>query len=104
MKLQDLPIALDPVRLADIARRYGIRELALFGSVLRQDFGPSSDVDVLVRFQRGSPVKDLIDFIEVKQELEDLIGRPVDLVEPHTLDPRIRETVLQNRLVIYDAA
>jgi predicted nucleotidyltransferase len=55
----DLPIAIDRARLVAICRRYGIRELALFGSVLRDDFTPDSDVDVLYELASTSPVQTL---------------------------------------------
>lgn len=97
------PMIVDDAALAALAGRYGIQELALFGSVLRDDFTPTSDVDVLVTFASDSPVRGLLDFIGVKQDLEALFRRRVDLVEPHTLDPFIRDAVLAEKQVIYVA-
>ena len=57
----DLPIAIDRDRLVAICRKFGIRELSLFGSVLREDFGPDSDVDVLYELDPASPVQTLFD-------------------------------------------
>jgi predicted nucleotidyltransferase len=67
-------------RIADFCRRWRITELALFGSALRDDFRPESDVDVLVTFasEAGWRYSDLID---MKEELEAIFGREVDLVE-----------------------
>lgn len=67
----------DGERLADICRRYGVRELCLFGSAVRDDFGPESDIDLLVELERRS----WDDFFDLKFALEDLFGRPVDLID-----------------------
>ena len=76
-----LPIAIDPDRLAVICQRYGIRELALFGSVLRDDFTPDSDVDVLYDLAPTSPVRSLLDIGRIAVDLETLFGRAVDLAQ-----------------------
>lgn len=67
-------------RIAAFCRKWKIREFALFGSVLRDDFGPDSDVDCLVEFLPDADWT-LLDVIRAEQELSDLLGRPVDLVE-----------------------
>jgi uncharacterized protein len=67
-------------RIADFCRRHRIRELALFGSVLRQDFRPDSDVDVLVEFEPQTR-NGLFDLARMQFELEEILGRGVDLVE-----------------------
>jgi predicted nucleotidyltransferase len=85
-----------------IARRYHVTELALFGSVLRPDFRPDSDVDVLVEFVQGAPVG-VLEFIRLKHELSDLIGREVDLVEKPGLHWYIRDDVLAEAQVLYAA-
>jgi predicted nucleotidyltransferase len=77
----------DDAALAALAARAGIQELTLFGSVLRDDFTPASDVDVLVTFLPDSPVRGLLDFTGVKQDLQPLFHRSVDVIEPHTLHP-----------------
>lgn len=100
-----LQLGLDESRLADVCRRYKVRELALFGSVLRDDFTPTSDVDVLVEFEPGSPVRSLFDFIRVKQDLEDeVFHRQVDLIEQSTLHPLIASNVLRAKRTVYVAA
>ena len=67
-------------QIAEFCRRWSVRELALFGSVLRDDFRPDSDVDVLYTMIPGVP-QDLNSYFGMKEELERLFGRPVDLVE-----------------------
>jgi len=94
-------LSVDDAALAALADRFGIEELALFGSVLRDDFMPTSDVDMLVTFEPDSPVRSLLDLIEVQQELGALLRRRVDLVEPHLLHRFIREQVLADRRTIY---
>ena len=100
-----LQLAVDESRLADVCRRYKVRELALFGSVLRDDYTPTSDVDVLVEFEPGSPVRSLFDFIRVKQDLEDeVFHRQVDLIEQSTLHPLIASKVLRAKRTVYVTA
>jgi predicted nucleotidyltransferase len=83
----------DRSRIATFCRRNKIRRLSFFGSVLREDFSPDSDVDVLVEFEPGEVVG--LRFIEIERELSDLLGgRPVDLVTPKFLNRRIRDRVL----------
>jgi predicted nucleotidyltransferase len=65
--------------IAAFCRRWRITELALFGSVLRDDFGPDSDIDVLVTFDPDARLS-LFDLVGAQQELSDLLGREVDLV------------------------
>ena len=84
-------------------RKWRIRELALFGSVLRDDFRPESDVDVLVTFEADAPWS-LWDLIEMRDELRELFGREVDLVEKESLvNPFRRRAVLSSQHVIYAA-
>jgi predicted nucleotidyltransferase len=83
-------------------RRNHIRRLALFGSVLRDDFGPESDVDVLVEFEVGH-VPGLA-FITMQDELSALLGRNVDLNTPACLSPYYRQEVLDEAEALYDAA
>ena len=73
-------IPIDNDKIADYCRRWSISEFALFGSVIRDDFKPDSDVDVLVKF---APVThySLFDLVRMQDELSDMLGRNVDLVE-----------------------
>ena len=79
-----------------------MRELALFGSVLRDDFNARSDVDLLVEFQSDARVS-FITLSKMQRELASLLQRPVDLVPKGGLKPRIRESVLSSARVIYAA-
>jgi len=89
--------------IADFCRSHHIRRLALFGSVLRDDFGPESDIDVLVEFEPGHCVG-LITFAGMQNELADLIGRKVDLHTPAGLSPYFRDQALAEAETHYDAA
>ena len=81
----NLPIPVDRQRLAEWCRRWEVRGLALFGSLLRGDFGPSSDVDLLVTFETDAAWS-LIDHERMRQELSNIIGRNVDLVSRKGLE------------------
>ena len=87
-------------RLAEFCRRYYIRKLSLFGSAIAGDFGPDSDVDVLVEFEPGH-VPGLA-LIRMQDELAALLGgREVDLVTPKFLNRRIRDQILREAVVQY---
>lgn len=86
--------------LAEFCRRNHIRSLALFGSVLRDDFGPESDVDLLVEFEPGAAVG-MLALGRMQRELAALLARPVDLVPKQGLKPRIRESVLASSEQVY---
>jgi len=73
-------VAVDIERIAEFCRKWQITEFALFGSVLREDFSPDSDVDVLVTFAADAPWS-LFDIVEMEAQLKDIFGREVDLVE-----------------------
>jgi len=90
-------------RIAAFCRRNRIRRLALFGSVLRDDFGPDSDVDVLVEFEPGARVG-LLRLAGMEIELGELLGRKVDLNTPGFLSDYFREQVLAEAEVQYGAA
>ena len=99
----EVPIDLQLDVVREICQRYGVAHLALFGSVLRDDFTDHSDIDVLCRLQPDSPVTTLLDWIHLKQALEDVWLRPVDLVEPHLLHPMLRDAILAEERGIYGA-
>jgi hypothetical protein len=89
--------------IAQFCERWSIIELSLFGSVLSEEFGPGSDVDVLVAFAPNSPWS-LFDIITMQEELQTIFGREVDLVEKQGLvNPFRRHSILKNRQVIYAA-
>jgi predicted nucleotidyltransferase len=77
--------------LTDLCLRYHIRKLAFFGSVLRPDFGPHSDIDVLVEFDPGQTPG--FAFFSIQDELTALLGRQVDLHTPNSLSPYFRKQV-----------
>jgi predicted nucleotidyltransferase len=87
-------------RLADFCRRHHIRKLSLFGSALRDDFGPDSDVDVLVRFEPGHVVG--LDIVDIEEELSQLFGgRKIDLVNEKYLNRRLRARIMAEAEVQY---
>ncbi len=93
-------ISIDRQRLAEFCRRHHIRRLSLYGSVLRDDFRPDSDVDVLVEFEPGHVVG--LRIIDIEDELSELLGgRRVDLVSAKSLNPRLRDRVLTSAEVQY---
>lgn len=89
-------------RIADFCREHRIRRLRLFGSVLRDDFRPDSDVDVLVEFESGATVG-LITLAALELELGEIIGRRVDLRTPNDLSRYFRQQVLETAAVLYAA-
>ena len=95
-------VATDRERIAELCRRHHIRWLALFGSALRDDFGPESDVDVLVEFEPGHVPG--LGFFGIQDELSALVGRPVDLNTPRCLSPLFRDQVLAEAEVQYEQA
>jgi hypothetical protein len=96
-------IPLDQQQLDDFCQRHGIARLSLFGSVLRDDFGPDSDIDVLIEFQPGIRVG-LLGLTRIEMELTALLGRKVDLNTPGFLSRYFRDEVLAEAEVLYDAA
>jgi hypothetical protein len=88
--------------LTEFCKRYQIQRLALFGSVLGDDFRKESDVDVLVSFQPNAKIG-FITFSRMQRELAELLNRPVDLVPMDGIKPVIRESVLANTEEIYAA-
>jgi predicted nucleotidyltransferase len=95
----NLPIPEKKIRT--FCRRWKVTEFALFGSILREDFRPESDVDVLVSFAAEARWS-LWDLAEMQQELVGIFGRPVDLVENGTLrNPFRRQVILSTKEVLY---
>ena len=94
-------INIAPEELAGFCRERGIRRLALFGSILRDDFHPGSDIDLLVEFEPGR-TPGLIRFSEIELELSSLLGGvKVDLNTVGTLSPYFRDQVLAEARTIY---
>jgi uncharacterized protein len=92
----------DAQSLADVCRRFGVKELSLFGSAARGEMRPDSDIDLMVEFEPGVRVG-LIKFESLIEALEYLAGRRIDLVTKRGLKPWIRTEVLKDARVIYAA-
>ncbi|MCX6639684.1 MAG: nucleotidyltransferase family protein [bacterium] len=96
-----LPIEIPKDRIAEICRRYHIRKLALFGSILTSDFNPGSDVDVLVEFEPDCTPG--LAFFDIQDQLTEIIGRKVDLHTPGFLSKYFRQQVMDTAQVEYVA-
>jgi len=89
-------------KIKDFCRRNHIRRMALFGSVLRDDFTPQSDIDILVEFEEGKTPG--FAFFGMEIELGEMLGRKVDLNTPGSFSGVLKERVLKSSEVIFDAA
>jgi len=89
-------------KINEFCRQYHIQRMAIFGSALRDDFGPESDIDILVTFEPGARVG-FMTLGRMKRELTAILARPVDLVPQEGLKPVIRESVLASAEEIYAA-
>lgn len=96
-------IAIPHETIADFCTRNRIRKLAVFGSVLRDDFRLDSDIDMLAEFEPGERVG-LIRLGTIEAELSDLLGRTVDLNTAGSLSPYFRDEVVAEAETVYDAA
>ncbi len=95
-------IAVPKARIADFCRKHHIRKLSFFGSVLRDDFGPESDIDVLVEFDPDH-IPGLA-FFDMQDELSEILGQKVDLHTPGFLSKYFRAKVLAEAEIQYVAA
>lgn len=96
-------ITIDTDAIIELCTRYHVQEFSIFGSLLRDDFNQSSDIDVLVSFHEDALVS-LFDIIDLEYELSALFGRKVDLVETESLtNPIRRKAILESREIIYAA-
>jgi hypothetical protein len=101
--MRKLNIDIPMEKIGDFCRKWRIKELSLFGSVLREDFRPDSDVDVLVEFAPDAPWS-LWEWPDMMEELKVILAREVDLVEKDTLtNPFRRHSILTTREVVYAA-
>lgn len=93
-----LPLA----EITNFCKRWKVKEFSIFGSILREDFRPDSDVDVLLSFSEDAPWG-LFEFVDMKDELKTIFGREVDIVEKEGLRNPFREReILHSRKVIYE--
>ena len=90
-------------KISEFCRRWGVEEFSLFGSALRADFRPDSDVDVLVTFSKEAEIS-LFDLVQMKIDLEKIFHRPVDVIEKDALEnPFRKREILKTAQVIYAA-
>jgi len=96
----------DRKRIGEFCRKWKIVEFAVFGSALRTDFGPDSDVDVLVTFEPDSP-RSLFDLVQMEEELKEIFGRKVDLISRRGIEASQnyirRKAILSSAKVLYAA-
>jgi len=97
MDLNDL---ISPTQIREFCRKHHIRRMSFFGSVIHGDFGPHSDIDILVEFEPGFTPG--FEFFSMEAELSDLLGRKVDLQTPNFLSPEIRRSVLSDAIPAYE--
>jgi predicted nucleotidyltransferase len=89
--MRDALLQTHRLEILDVARRHGARNVRVFGSLARGEGGEDSDLDLLVTLGEG---RSLLDLVGLKQDLEDLVQRPVDVVTERALSPYLRERVL----------
>ena len=96
-------LTIDRAHLGDFCRKWKVAELSFFGSVLRDDFRPDSDVDVLVSFEPDAGWT-LLDLVSMQREIAEVFGRSVDLVEEAALrNPYRQSAILKSKQVVYAA-
>ena len=95
-----MQIAIPQKEVAAFCQQYPIRKLSLFGSVIREDFNSSSDIDILIEFEPNAGIG-YFEFVQMQMELSKIFGRNVDLLTPASLSHYFRESVLNTARVIY---
>jgi predicted nucleotidyltransferase len=98
----DLDALASSCQIKAFCQKHRIQRMLFFGSVVRDDFGPLSDIDVLVEFEQGHTPG--FDFFLMEAELSQLLGRTVDLQTIHFLSPDIRRSVLAEAVPAYEQA
>ena len=88
-------------KIIDVCLAYGIRKIALFGSFVRGEAGPDSDIDLIVDF---SGPTGFITLVKLERELSEIMGRKVDLLTEQAISPHLRKRILNEQQVIYEAA
>jgi hypothetical protein len=84
-------------QIMPILKKYGVKRASIFGSAVRREMKEGGDIDILVEIDEDIS---LLDFVALKLELEETLGRKVDLVEYDTIKPRLREQILKEQVVI----
>jgi len=101
--MRELRFSEKSAEIESFCRRWQIVEFAMFGSVLREDFGQESDINVVVTFSENT-YPSLFDFVTMEQELSDIFGRPVDIVEKSAIrNPFRRYEILRTMELVYAA-
>ncbi len=101
--MKNLQIDIPMEKIQDFCRRWRITEFSLFGSVLRDDFGPDSDVDVLVDFEPDVPWS-LFEWVDMIEELKGIVGREVEVVDKTAIrKKKKRKNILSSHEVVYAA-
>lgn len=83
--------------IVPILKKYGARKAGIFGSVVREDFNDESDIDILVDIEKDI---NLLDFIGLKLEIEDALGKKIDLVEYDTIKIALKNSILEEQIEI----
>jgi len=83
--------------ILSITRKHGVVKVALFGSIVKDSFSPSSDIDILVEFEGR---KSLFDLVRLEEELELALHRKVDVITYNSLHPLLKESILQEQVMI----
>jgi hypothetical protein len=84
-------------KILPILKRHGIKKAGLFGSYVREEMKADSDIDILVEIEKNIS---LLDFVGIKLEIEEVLGRKIDLVEYSTIKPLLKERILNEQVVI----
>jgi len=101
--MTEIKIEIESEKISAFCRKWRVRELALFGSVLSDDFRPDSDVDVLISLE-ADQTPSMYDYLDMIEELKRIFGREIDLLEKEALrNPYRRHSILSNRKVLYAA-
>ncbi|NDD59174.1 MAG: nucleotidyltransferase [Chlamydiae bacterium] len=98
--MKKLPLFIDKRKIRDCCKRHHITYLALFGSVLTSHFTTSSDVDIIVKFDKNH-IPGLFGISDIQEELTQIVGREVDLKTPNSLSRYFRDQVLTEAQVLY---
>lgn len=93
-------LSLNKDKISSFCKKYHIISLALFGSILTSKFGPHSDVDILVKFDKQH-TPNFFQLFDIQEELSSIVGRQVDLRTPNDLSPLFRDEVLLSATTIY---
>lgn len=84
-------------KILPILQRYKVKRIGLFGSCVRSEMRKDSDIDILIEIEKDIS---LLDFVGLKLEIEEALGRKVDLVEYNTIKPLLRERILREQVII----